>query len=87
LLNYYNKDLYRFEFKSIAQGTMPSNSWSATASTTIWWSEGYVIKLPSEIRADPEELSDLPGDCESEDIPMKDPATGGTKIHEGAVSF
>jgi hypothetical protein len=37
LLDYYNKDLYRFEFKSIGRGTMPSSSWNETASTMTWW--------------------------------------------------
>jgi len=37
LLDYYNNDLYCFEFKSIATRNNGSRSWSDMASTTSWW--------------------------------------------------
>jgi hypothetical protein len=38
LADHYDKDNYRFEFKTFAERNQrPSSSWREGASTTIWW--------------------------------------------------
>jgi hypothetical protein len=95
LLNYYNKDLFRFEFKSIgarnnALKLLERNGFDYDLVEDL---KGYVVELPSEICADPEKLRGLQGNCEREDIPDEGPGRcqgsgwPGREIHEEAVSF
>jgi len=37
LLDYYNKDLFRFELKTLGRGTRPSRFWRGASSTIDWW--------------------------------------------------
>ena len=81
LLNYYNKDLFRFEFKSTgarnnALKLLERNGFDYDLVEDL---KGYVVELPKtcKICADPEELRGLQGDCEREDIPDEGP--GGSR--------
>jgi hypothetical protein len=73
LLDYYNKDLYRFEFKSIGarNNTLKLLERSGFDYDLVEDLKGYLVQLPQirEICADPEELRGLQGDLEREDIP------------------
>jgi len=79
LLDYYNKDLYRFEFKSTgarnnALKLLERNGFDYDLVENL---KGYVVELPkiSEICTDPEKLRGLQGNRERADIP--DEGSGG----------
>ena len=80
LLDYYNKDLYRFEFKSIgarnnALKLLEKNGFDYDLVEDL---KGYVVAAPQarQVCADPEELRGLQGDREREDIPDEGPGGG-----------
>ena len=75
LMNYYNKDLFRFEFKSTgarnnALKLLERNGFDYDLVEDL---KGYVVELPREICTDPEELRGLQGDCKRADIPDEGP--------------
>ena len=95
LLDYYNKDQYRFEFKSTgarnnALKLLERNGFDYDLVENL---KGYVVELPSEICTDPEKLRGLQGNRERADIPDEGSGGGrggggpGRKIVEGEIAF